>query len=344
MKKNVLIGLSFIKGKLQYLMIAAIVLGLGNVYFLGGWSISKNLLVFIIVVFVIFPVMVNTKFEEIFAHFKEPRPVFCSIFLNFLLSPLIAYGLGKLFLSNQPDVFTALIIVALIPTSAMSVAWTAFSGANMSTALYLVPINILFAAFIGLPFIFPLLVGDMLSLNKFAIVKNIVIVFFIPLILGDISRRLIVKKKGKDFYQERVKPRLGEISAVGILVLVFLVMSLQRNTVLLENTDLVLLIFLPVILYYSIMYAVSFIWTKLLIRLRVIPGNKAVVIIYTSVARHVNISIAITLSVFALETASIMIVLFVVAYIVQVPSLAIFAQKFGKDLAVRKKVEPYPIK
>lgn len=85
-------------------MIAAIVLGLGNVYFFGGLNIPKNLLVFIIVVFVIFPVMINTKFEEIFAHFKEPRPIFCSLILNFIFSPLIAYSLGSLFLSNQPDV------------------------------------------------------------------------------------------------------------------------------------------------------------------------------------------------------------------------------------------------
>jgi hypothetical protein len=54
------------------------------------------------------------------------------------------------------------------------------------------------------------------------------------------------------------------------------------------------------------------------------------------VARHINISIAIALSVFALGTASIMIVLFVVAYIIQVPSLAFFAQKYGKDLASQK--------
>ena len=314
-------------------MIAAIVLGLGNVYFFGGLNISKNLLVLIIVVFVIFPVMINTKFEEIFAHFKEPRPIFCSLILNFIFSPLIAYSLGKLFLSNQPDVFMALIILALIPTSAMSVAWTAFSGANMSTALYLVPINIIFAAFVGLPLLFPFLLGDILNLNKIAIIKNIVIVFFIPLIFGDISRRLIMRIKGKDFYQERVKPHLGEISALGILVLVFLVMSLKRNTLLLENYKLVFLIFIPVISYYFLMYAVSIIWTKLLVRFHVVPGDKAVVIIYTSVARHVNISIAITLSVFALGTASIMVVLFVVAYIIQVPSLAFFAQKYGKDLA-----------
>jgi len=272
-------------------------------------------------------------FDELFFHLKEPRPVFCSLFLNFFISPLIAWIGVSLFLKGEPELASAMYLIALVPTSAMSAAWTAFSGARMATVLYLIPTNLLFAAFIGLPFIFPLLMGDAVDVNKWAIIKNILLVFLTPLILGDITRRLIIRYKGAQVYQNRIKPELGGISGLGVLTLIFLVMSLKRNAVLLNNLDVVWIVVVPVILYYLLMYLLSVLWGLFLIRRGAMGGEKAVVIIYTSVARHVNICLALVLSTFPIESASLMILLLIVGYIIQVPTLAFFAQHYGKKLA-----------
>jgi len=232
------------------MMIVAIVLGLANLKLFGGWDLPRPLLVGIVIFLVIFPVMINTRFDELFFHLKEPRPVFCSLFLNFFISPLIAWIGVSLFLKGEPELASAMYLIALVPTSAMSAAWTAFSGARMATVLYLIPTNLLFAAFIGLPFIFPLLMGDAVDVNKWAIIKNILLVFLTPLILGDITRRLIIRYKGAQVYQNRIKPELGGISGLGVLTLIFLVMSLKRNAVLLNNLDVVWIVVVPVILYY----------------------------------------------------------------------------------------------
>lgn len=147
------------------------------------------------------------------------------------------------------------------------------------------------------------------------------------------SRRLIIRLKGEACFNNTVKPNLGGVSALGILVLIFLVMSLKRNAVLIENVSLILLIVAPVVLYYGFIYLVSYGWARLLIRGNM-PGNKAAVIVYTSVARHVNIAIAIALSTFSLDVSALMLMVFIIAYIIQVPSLAFFSQKFGTRLAV----------
>ncbi len=315
------------------MMIVAIVLGLANLKLFGGWDLPRPLLVGIVIFLVIFPVMINTRFDELFFHLKEPRPVFCSLFLNFFISPLIAWIGVSLFLKGEPELASAMYLIALVPTSAMSAAWTAFSGARMATALYLIPTNLLFAAFIGLPFIFPLLMGDAVDVNKLAIIKNILLVFLTPLILGDITRRLIIRYKGAQVYQNRIKPELGGISGLGVLTLIFLVMSLKRNAVLLNNLDVVWIVVVPVILYYLLMYLLSVLWGLFLIRRGAMGGEKAVVIIYTSVARHVNICLALVLSTFPIESASLMILLLIVGYIIQVPTLAFFAQHYGKKLA-----------
>ena len=314
------------------MMLVAIGLGLANLKLFGGWELPRSLLVGIVIFLVIFPVMINTRFDELFSHFREPRPVFCSLFLNFFISPLAAWIGVRLFLQGQPELASGMYLVALVPTSAMSAAWTAFSGARMATALYLIPANLLFAAFVGLPFIFPLFVGDAVDVNKLAIIKNILLVFLTPLILGDVTRRVIIGFKGMETYQKRIKPELGGISGLGVLLLIFLVMSLKRNAVLLNNLDVVLSIVVPVLLYYLLMYAFSGLWALLLIRRGVLPGEKAVVIIYTSVARHINICLALVLSTFPLESASLMILLLIVGYIIQVPTLAFFAQHYGKKM------------
>jgi ACR3 family arsenite efflux pump ArsB len=325
-------AMSFIRKNLHWLMVASIVLGLFNLQLFGGWVLPKPFLVGIVIFLVIYPVMINTRFDELFAHLKEPRPIFCSLLLNFILSPLIAWGLASIFFKGQPELTAALILIALIPTSAMSAAWTAFSGARMATALYLIPANLLFTAFIGLPLIFPLLVGDAIAVNKLAIIKNILLVFLTPLILGDITRRIIIHFKGSETFKKRIKPELGGISGLGVLILLFLVMSLKRNTVLLENPGTLLTILAPVALYYLLMYAVSLLWSSFLVRSGTLAGEKAVVIIYTSVARHINISLAIVLSTFPIASTSLMIMLLIVGYIIQVPSLAFYAQHYGKKM------------
>lgn len=325
--------LAFVKKNLQWLMIGVIALGLVNLKLFGGWDLPRPLLVGIVIFLVIFPVMINTRFDELFSHLTEPRPVFCSLVLNFFISPLIAWLAASLFLRSEPELATALFLIALVPTSAMSAAWTAFSGARMATVLYLIPANLLFAAFVGLPLIFPLLVGDTVAVNQLAIIKNILLVFLTPLILGDLTRRLIIRVKGRETYQNRIKPELGGVSGVGVLILIFLVMSLERNAVLLENPGLIGKVIVPVALYYLLMYVSSVLWSLLLIRQGIMAGEKAVVIVYTSVARHVNICLALALSAFPLEAASLMILLLIVGYMIQVPTLAFYAQHHGKKLA-----------
>lgn len=325
--------LAFVRKNLHWMMIVVIVLGLANLRIFGGWELPRYFLVGIVIFLVIFPVMINTRFDELFFHLREPRPIFCSLFLNFIISPLIAWIGVTIFLQGRPDIASAMFLISLVPTSAMSAAWTAFSGARMATALYLIPANLLFAAFIGLPFIFPLLVGDDVAVNKLAIIKNILLVFLIPLVLGDVTRRVIVRLKGMDTYQKRIKPELGGISGLGVLLLIFLVMSLKRNAVLLNNLDMIWVIVIPVVLYYLLMYVIGISWSLFLVRRGVLPGEKAVVVVYTSVARHINICLALVLSTFPMESASLMILLLVLCYIVQVPTIAFYAQHHGQKLA-----------
>lgn len=321
--------LEVIRRRLQLFVVAAIALGLANVYFFGGWQTPRNLLVAVVVGLVIYPVMINMNFVEVVAHLREPRPVFCSLFINFVLSPMIGFILGRIFLSGHPELFAALLLVALIPTSAMSTAWTAFSGARVATALYLIPANLLFAAFVGLPFFFPFLSGDSVQVDQLGILRNLALVFFLPLVAGNFTRALLVRRVGKEAFAERIKPQLGNVSAAGTLVLLVLAMSLPRNAMLFQNIGLLWRIVLPLVLYYGLLYALSWLWANMLVKRRVLPPEKAIVIVYTSVTRHINITLAVIVSTFPMASAGLMVLLVIVAYVIQVPTMAVFAQRIG---------------
>ena len=321
--------MNHIKQNLHFYMVVAILLAIANIHITGGFAVPRTILVGYVVLLVIFPVLINSKIIEVLKHFKEPRPLFCSLTINFIISPAIAYGLSKLFLMAYPEMVAALLLLSLVPTSAMSVAWTSFSQGNTATALYLIPINIVFAALVALPLFYPVLVGSAMQIKTTAIILNLAIVFFVPLVLGDLTRKAIVRRKGNEFFMQRVKPALSSVSALGVLGLIFMAMSLPRNKILFENTSLLLATAFPVLLYYVGLYLISSFWSVHLAKKGRVPGDKAVVLIYTSVARHINICMALVMSTFSLEQAAPMMVCLIIAYVIQVISLALFAQRAG---------------
>ncbi|MFP3927299.1 MAG: arsenic resistance protein [Desulfobacteraceae bacterium] len=325
-------ALDALKSRLQYFIIISMAAGLANVYFFGGWEVPRKFLVGIVIFLVIYPLMINAKFEEVIRHLRHPRPIFCSFVVNFLLSPIIAYIIGIIFFRNYPELFIVLIFLSMVPTSAMSAAWTALSGASMSTVLYLIPANLLFAAFVALPIVLPLMVDGKIELNSFVIARTILIVFLLPMVLGDLTRRVLTARLGEKRLAS-INPRLGSVSAVGLVILLFLVMSLQRNAGLFEEGRLLLSIFPALIAYYGLLYGVSGVWARVLTAKEILPGEKAVVIVYTSVARHVNICLALVLTAFPLEQTAVMVIFLMAAYVLQVPSLAFYARHEGRRLA-----------
>ena len=338
MKVNILNVLKFVKKNVHYLIVASIILGLLNVYFLGGWAIPKIMLVSVVMFLVIFPVMVNLKIEELIKHAREPKILFYSLLINFTISPLIAFIIGKIFFAEHPLLFVAIMLLSFIPTSSMTAAWTDITGGNLATAMYLIPANLLFSAFIAVPFILPRIIGNLIEVNSWTFVRSILLVFFIPLLLGLITRKIIVKYAGDEKYKTKIKPELGGVSSLGIIILVFLVMSLKRTTLLFSNHSLIFVIAVPLLIYYGAMFLISTGYIKLLVSRSIFQRTEAIVISYASSIRHLNITLAIILVTFSVEQATLMVLFIVLGFIVQLPSLGFYAQHFGRRFVKGKTV------
>lgn len=233
---------TWVSANLTLLILVVMLAGLANSYFFGG--INFDLRICAIASFsMIYPMFINLRIEDIAEIKNYHIPIALSVFLNFILSPLFAYGLGWLLLADEPFLRLGFILIALLPTSGMTATWTERAKGNLKVALSIIATSLVIIILI-LPVILPLVAGDLLDAGPWFIFQRILLVIIIPLILGDLTRRGIIKHKGQEYYKSK-KPLFSGLSATGLLLVLFLIMSLNANTLLIENPWLTVRVFLP---------------------------------------------------------------------------------------------------
>lgn len=309
---------SFVSKNLTKLIFSVMILGLLNSYFLGG--IPFNIVICASASFLmIYPMFINLKVGDIVEIKNYKAAVLLSLVINFILSPLYAYALGKLFLSDQQYMALGLILISLIPTSGMTATWTELSKGNLKVALSIIATSLI-VVIISLPLVLPLVAGHLMSAGPLFILGRIMLVIVIPLILGDITRRIIIEKKGLDYFKSK-KPMFSGLSSTGLLFVLFLIMSLSANKLLINNPILVLKGIVPLLIYYILMFGTS----TLLTRKFQYPIGIAVV--YGTSVRYLALALGIAVPLLGTGANSSMVVFLVaLAFFVQVPISSLYSK------------------
>ncbi|HUX38226.1 MAG TPA: hypothetical protein VMV44_10035 [Rectinemataceae bacterium] len=311
-------SVGFVSKHLTPLIFAVMLLGLANSYFFGG--IAFNIIICAAASFLmIYPMFINLRIEDIAEVRHYGGAVATSVVLNFLVSPAIAWGLGKLFFADQPALALGLLLISLIPTSGMTATWTELAKGDLKAALSIIAVSLILIV-VGLPVALPLLAGPALSATPLFIFQRILLVIIIPLILGDLTRRSIVQKKGQQYYKAS-KPVFSGLSSTGLLVVLFLIMSLNTNKLLISNPALVLRGLGPLVLYYGAMFGLS----SLAARWFSYPVGVAVT--YGSSVRYLALALGIAIPLLGNSSDSGLVVFVVaLAFFVQVPFSSLYAR------------------
>lgn len=309
---------SFVSKNLTKLIFAVMVLGLLNSYFFGGMPF--NIIICASASFLmIYPMFINLKIGDIVEIKNYKLAILLSLFINFILSPFYAYILGKLFLSDQPYMALGLFLISLIPTSGMTATWTERAKGNLKVALSIIAISLL-VVIISLPIALPMFAGNLMSAGPMFIFARIMMVIIIPLILGDITRRAIIKNKGLDYYKSK-KPMFSGLSSTGLLVVLFLIMSLDANKLLVENPLLVLKAIVPILIYYILMFGSSTLLAK------GFQYPVSIAVIYGTSVRYLALALGIAVPLLGSGSNSSMVVFIVaLAFFVQVPFSSLFSK------------------
>jgi arsenite transporter len=261
----------------------------------------------------VFPMMVTINIK----HLKQglqPRIQGSAIFINFTIIPFAAYLLGKIFFAGQPYMALGLLLAALLPTSGMTISWTGFAKGNMGAAINMTVIGLTLGS-LATPFYVSGLLGATVAVDFVKVIQQIVLIVFLPMGIGYITRQYLMKKHGADVFKSRFAPRFPALSTLGVLGIVFVAIALKAGTILAYPHQL-LLIFIPLLLLYLFNFALSTLVGKTFF-------NRAdgIALVYGTVMRNLSIALAVAINAFG-EAGTDAALVIALAYIIQVQSAA----------------------
>jgi arsenite transporter len=300
--------LTFVRENLLLLILGSMALGLANGYVGSGPALKP--LVLPILLLMVYPMMINIKMEEVAGAFRDWKPVILSLLINFVLMPLLAYGIALIFFRDNPLFAIGLYLIALLPTSGMTAAWTGMARGNLNTALVIIAVNLLLSIVI-LPFYLKVMVGQAVPFDPMHIFQQLLYIVVAPMVAGDITRRVIVRKAGIEVFRA-IKPHLSGVSSLGVVMIIFVAMSLKAGQIL-GHLNAALLTLVPLVLFYALSILMGFSLGK-----NLLPRAKMIALVYGTAMRDLSIAVAIAMLSFPEAVLPI-----AMAYAIQVPSAAV---------------------
>src|SRR5512134_3050584 len=217
-----------------------------------------------------YPVLAKVRYEELGAMrddgVDDRRFFGISLFLSWVVGPLFMFALAWLFLADQPAYRTGVIIVGLARCIAMVLVWNDIALGDRERAAVLVVFNALFqvAAYALLGYFYLTVLPGWLGFDTqgfevgiWEVARTVLIFLGIPLVAGYLTRRVGIRRRGRDWYELRLIPRIAPLTLYGLLFTIVLLFAIQGEEITSQPQD-VALIAVPLLAYFALMWAVGF--------------------------------------------------------------------------------------
>ncbi len=309
-------GLSLLDRFLSVWIIAAMILGLAAGKLLPGLSafwaalsidgVSAPLAIGLIAM--MYPPLARVRYEELPAAFRNVRLLTLSLVQNWLIGPFLMFALAALFLSDQPDYMAGLILVGLARCIAMVVLWNDLAGGNREFCAGLVALNSVFQiiAFSFYAWFFAAYLPPLFGLRSTAIdislievARSVLIYLGIPFALGFLTRWYGRRRLGEEGYNTRLLPRIGPLALIALLFTIFVMFSLKAETIWRLPFD-ALRIAIPLLLYFVLMFAISF----MLSRLFAPDYGRTAALAFTAASNNFELAIAVAVAIFGIASGT----------------------------------------
>ncbi|MGK0189291.1 MAG: ACR3 family arsenite transporter [Verrucomicrobiales bacterium] len=260
-----------------------------------GISIPIGLCLF----FMMYPAVLNLKGSELRKLKETPKPILLTFFSNWLVAPLVGFGLAKLFLSDHEELFVAVILLSASPCTAMVLIWGAMANGNqeqnvVNTSLNTITIMVFYAPLVAL------LTGiQNIEIDRWGLLISVLIFIGLPMVFGLLTRKIIIPWRGEAWFDEVYRPALGKISIGALLVTLIVLFALNGATIM-GNPEYLLLISVPLLLGFFIVVAFNLLMTKLF-RLRY---REAVVTVIIGSSSHFEIAIATAIATYGVGSVA----------------------------------------
>jgi len=270
-----------------------------------------------------YPVLAKVRYGEISHVGRDRQLLKISLVLNWLLGPLLMFGLAWLFMADAPGFRTGLIVIGLARCIAMVLIWNDLACGDREAAALLVAINSVFQilayALLGTFYLHTLpswlgLATQDVQFSAAEISKAVLIFLGIPLFAGAVTRWLGVRLKGIRWYEQRFIPRLSPWALYGLLFTIVVMFALQGSAIT-ANPVMVLRVAAPLVLYFLIMWTLAFLWCQ-----RIgMNYDRATAVAFTAAGNNFELAIAVSIGVWGVTSEQALAG--VIGPLIEVPAL-----------------------